>query len=322
MTLSQRRPLALTKWPRLERTGSRYIPRAAIRAPQRRSMLSSTPITTGPFGTKAATSSNRRRCASAREHQCPWLSTRWYTAKPATSPKPMTRSAAATVRRPGASSAPHTSTSAWRQTATVNWPWNGRIQPSSTAGTTLDVMAHRLRPGTRTCYNTAGSAGVKRHGRQPRGDARSHRSLSVAAAARWRRGGVGEQGLHPLQPAHRRTRRPAASNRSGRQGSGLVVAARRLGRSRPFRSGGHAARGRPRVHRQRGLLLDPRLMTPASRHVQTQDQAEPFFMTPAGTYALGVAIAAACITMASPAWSVLAHPRCWSGLVGRHRRSA
>src|SRR5689334_9235381 len=28
-------------------------------------------------------------------------------------------------------------------------------------------MAHRLRPGTRTCYNTAGSAGVKRHGRSP-----------------------------------------------------------------------------------------------------------------------------------------------------------
>src|SRR3712207_3970957 len=46
-----------------------------------------------------------------REHQCPWLSTRWYTAKPAASPRPMTRSAAATVRRPGASRAPQTGTS-------------------------------------------------------------------------------------------------------------------------------------------------------------------------------------------------------------------
>ena len=39
------------------------MPRALIFAPQRRSMVSSTPTTTGPVGTKAATSSSNSRCA-------------------------------------------------------------------------------------------------------------------------------------------------------------------------------------------------------------------------------------------------------------------
>src|SRR3954466_15195336 len=47
ITHNQRRPLALTKWPWLDRTGSRSIPRALILAPQRRSIVSSRPITTG-----------------------------------------------------------------------------------------------------------------------------------------------------------------------------------------------------------------------------------------------------------------------------------
>src|SRR5919112_2692321 len=67
----------------------------------------------------------------------------------------MTRSAAATVRRPGASRAPQTSTRTWHQTAAVKWPRKGCIQSSSTAGTTLGVMAHRLRPGAQRCYNAA-----------------------------------------------------------------------------------------------------------------------------------------------------------------------
>jgi hypothetical protein len=48
-----------------------------------------------------------------------------------------------------------------------------------------------------------------------------------------RRGGVevgaGEPGLHALQPAHRRARRPAAPGRTGRQGAGAVVATGGLG---------------------------------------------------------------------------------------------
>ena len=102
-----------------------------------------------------------------REHQGPWLSTRWYTAKPATSPRPMRRSAAATVRRPGASRVPPTSTSTWRQAAAVKWHRKGRIQPSSTSGTTLGAMAHRLRPGPPRAGTPQG-AREGRHGRQPR----------------------------------------------------------------------------------------------------------------------------------------------------------
>ncbi len=51
------------------------------------------------------------------------------------------------------------------------------------------------------------------------------------------RGGVEvarQQGLHPLQPAHRRTGCPAASNPSGRPGAGAVVATRSLGQPRSF----------------------------------------------------------------------------------------
>jgi hypothetical protein len=49
MVESQRRPLALTKCSLDERTGSRYMPRALILAPQRSSMVSSRPITTGAY---------------------------------------------------------------------------------------------------------------------------------------------------------------------------------------------------------------------------------------------------------------------------------
>jgi hypothetical protein len=52
--LNQRSPLALTKRPRLERIGSRYIPRALIRRPHRRSMVSSIPMTTGPSGRRCS----------------------------------------------------------------------------------------------------------------------------------------------------------------------------------------------------------------------------------------------------------------------------
>jgi hypothetical protein len=69
MKLSQRSPLALTKWPWLERTGSRYIPRALIRRPHRRSMVSSIPMTTGPSGTRRSTTMLSSRLATARELQ-------------------------------------------------------------------------------------------------------------------------------------------------------------------------------------------------------------------------------------------------------------
>src|SRR4051812_50062589 len=45
------------------------MPRASILAPQRRSMVSSMPTTTGPSGTRAATSTRSRRWATARADQ-------------------------------------------------------------------------------------------------------------------------------------------------------------------------------------------------------------------------------------------------------------
>jgi hypothetical protein len=53
------------------------MPRAAIRLPQRRSRVSSTPITTGPSGTKAATNSPSSTPAAARADQRARFSTRW-----------------------------------------------------------------------------------------------------------------------------------------------------------------------------------------------------------------------------------------------------
>ena len=47
----------------------------------------------------------------------------------------MTRSAAVTVRRPGVSRLPATSTNTWRQTAAVKEGANGRIHVASTSGT-------------------------------------------------------------------------------------------------------------------------------------------------------------------------------------------
>jgi hypothetical protein len=52
------------------------MPRALIFVPQRRSMVSSMPTTTGPVGTRTAMSSNNSRCATARADQPFWLSTR------------------------------------------------------------------------------------------------------------------------------------------------------------------------------------------------------------------------------------------------------
>src|SRR5215217_3681814 len=102
-------------------------------------MMSSRPITTGPFGTRAATRSSRSRCATAREDQRPRLSTRWETANPAPWSRPMTRSAAVTVRRPGASTIPATRTRTWRQLAVVKADAKGCIHAASTSGTLVGM---------------------------------------------------------------------------------------------------------------------------------------------------------------------------------------
>ena len=107
---SQCKPLARTKCPREERTGSRYSPRALILRPQRRSIVSSTPSTTSPTGRKASSTCTRSVRATARPSQRARFSTSWKHEKPGFAARPMTRSAWLTVRLPGASTAPATST--------------------------------------------------------------------------------------------------------------------------------------------------------------------------------------------------------------------
>ncbi len=74
--LSQRRPLALTKYPRKERTGSRSILLAATRASRRRSIVSSRPSTTAPRGINAASNKRSRMAVAARGFHTARLSTR------------------------------------------------------------------------------------------------------------------------------------------------------------------------------------------------------------------------------------------------------
>jgi hypothetical protein len=57
ITPSRRSPDALTKCPWLERTGSRWMPLAAMRLPRRRAIGSSRPGTMGPFGANVSISS-------------------------------------------------------------------------------------------------------------------------------------------------------------------------------------------------------------------------------------------------------------------------
>ena len=89
-----------------------------------------------------------------------------------------------------------------------------------------------------------------------------------AAASKW----YGEPWLHPLQPAHRWARRRLRPTGKGDDVQVLWWRREAWGDPAPsvVRS---STRRSPRVHRQRELLLDPRLMTPVSQHVQSQAKA-------------------------------------------------
>src|SRR3954454_24060653 len=138
------------------------MPRASILAPQRRSMVSSMPTTTGPSGTRVATSTRSRRWATARADQRAALRTRWGTAKLVDCSRPVTRRAAATVRRPGASRAPATRTSTWRQTAAVKQGANGRSRSASSSeacgGMCLGLLGcyRRSEPAAREAFTRPG----------------------------------------------------------------------------------------------------------------------------------------------------------------------
>src|SRR3954465_1663962 len=104
------------------------MPRALIRAPHRRSSLSSRAMITGPAGIKALTSNLRRRRATSRLHQRFRLSTRWSFVKVGACERPTTVSIAVMVRRAGVRSAPVTSTSTWRKVGPVKQDRNGSNQ--------------------------------------------------------------------------------------------------------------------------------------------------------------------------------------------------
>src|SRR5271169_588031 len=97
------------------------MPRALILAPQRRSMVSSSPITTGaPVGTKALTNKISSWRAAARDDHAARLRIRWKLQKLGLRSRPRMRNAVETVRRPGAKTAPASNNSTFDQVGHVN----------------------------------------------------------------------------------------------------------------------------------------------------------------------------------------------------------
>jgi hypothetical protein len=111
------------------------MPRAEIFGPQRRSIVSSIPTTTGPSGTNTATSPRSRMRASDRPDHRARLSTPWKRAKSAPSRRPSTDSTAVTVRRPGARTAPVARTRTRSQVGRVKTAANGASQRIRIGGT-------------------------------------------------------------------------------------------------------------------------------------------------------------------------------------------
>ena len=88
--LSQRSPMALTKWLCEERTASRYTPLASMHRPECCSIVSSRPKTRGPPESRWCSSSFSRRRLAARTDQRARLSTWWYSAKLGSACRPST----------------------------------------------------------------------------------------------------------------------------------------------------------------------------------------------------------------------------------------
>src|SRR5512134_2996925 len=117
------------------------MPRALILPPQRRSIVSSMPITTSPAGKKTSSTWARSLRATARPFQRARLSTSWYRAKPGLAASPMTRSASLTVRLPGASTAPATRTRTCFQTGAVKQSRKADNQVARTGGASAGPAA-------------------------------------------------------------------------------------------------------------------------------------------------------------------------------------
>src|SRR5919107_3215722 len=111
------------------------MPRADIFGPQRRSIVSSIPTTTGLSGTNTATRQRSRARAKDRPDQRARLSTPWKRAKSVPSRRPSTDRTAVTVRRPGARTAPVARTRTRSQVGLVKKAANGASQRIRIGGT-------------------------------------------------------------------------------------------------------------------------------------------------------------------------------------------
>src|SRR5215208_1245893 len=230
------------------------MPRALIFAPQRRSMVSSMPITTGPLGTTAVIRSVSRQRAQARPDQRFRLSTRWKLVKVVFSRSPMMLSAEVTVRRPGARMDPATSTSRFCHVGRVKRAWKGAIHWARMAGVT-DAGMRPARDGADHPVTSCGWEACHVRARCPAG---AHPVLQPSAR-RWGGGSESRARILAAERAQRCSDCPAQADWRWRKGSGAVVDWRALGSFRPLRHGDHAARRRPELHRLRTGVLDPRL---------------------------------------------------------------
>src|SRR5918994_1659544 len=179
----------------------------------------------------------------------------------------MTRSAAATVRRPGLSTAPATSTSTWFQFDAEKQPTNGHNHSTKIRGTVSTMI------GIPPCLLN------------PPGQPRPTAEITMAVkdddlreritAFAFPRGGVEVARANRGYTLYsQRTGGPLTPDRPGRHGSSSVVATRGLGRSRRLRPHHHAAQSSPRVYRLRRLLLDPCVRSTTSRNVQSRAQVD------------------------------------------------
>src|SRR3954463_13482989 len=241
------------------------MPRTVIFGPQRRSIVSSIPTTTGPSGTNTATSQPSRMRARACPDQRARLSTPWKRAKSAPSRRLSTDSAALTVRRPGARTVPAARTRTRSQVGRVKKAVNGVSQCLRIGG------AGNIEAVSRCLLETTDTDEELHHG-PPRSNAGAYRSLQPQP---WRPRDRASRRQWILAPqrAVRRPGRPAEANRRGRQGPCSRLASRKMGRQRAIRRPNHDARPRPGLYLFKPVLLDLRLIQPKNAQSRAEQGA-------------------------------------------------
>ena len=110
------------------------MPRAWIRRPQRRSIVSSSPRITGPRAAKTSMRRPSRIRLPARGHHAARLRMRWAFTNRRSCARPMMRRMLDTVRRPGVRIAPISRSCACRHERWTNSGANVRINPAKRAG--------------------------------------------------------------------------------------------------------------------------------------------------------------------------------------------